>query len=80
VVTDAVSAETGVVLTQATLAPAPTKPLPPTAATEELVRPNPGARPAGIDINLPTGVRLSVDSYVSEKALARVLLALGHAS
>ncbi|MGW8137771.1 IS66-like element accessory protein TnpA (plasmid) [Sphingomonas zeae] len=80
VVTDVVPAETGVALTPATPAPAPTKPSPPSAATEDLVRPHPGARPGGIDIDLPTGVRLSVDSYVNEKALARVLRALGHAS
>ena len=43
---------------------------------EELIRPNPGLRPGGIDIDLPGGVRLSVDTYVNEKALARVLRAL----
>lgn len=43
---------------------------------EELTRPHPGARPGGIDIDLPSGVRLSVDSYVNEKALARVLRTL----
>lgn len=48
-------------------------PIPP--APEELVRPHPGARPGAIDIDLPSGVRLSVDSYVNEKALARVLRA-----
>jgi len=42
---------------------------------EELVRPHPGSRPGAIDIDLPSGVRLSVDSYVNEKALARVLRA-----
>lgn len=41
----------------------------------ELVRPHPGSRPGAIDIDLPSGVRLSVDSYVNEKALARVLRA-----
>ncbi len=45
-------------------------------ATDDLVRPHPGSRPGGIDIELATGVRLSVDSYVNEKALARVLRAL----
>ncbi len=69
VVTDAVPAEPGMSLMPATPAPA-----------EDLVRPHPGARPGGIDIDLPTGVRLSVDSHVNEKALARVLRALGHAS
>jgi transposase len=48
-------------------------PMPP--APEELIRPHPGARPGAIDIDLPSGVRLSVDSYVNEKALARVLRA-----
>lgn len=43
---------------------------------DDLVRPHPGPRPGGIDIELGTGVRLSVDSYVNEKALARVLRAL----
>jgi len=51
-----------------------------TPARDELVRPHPGSRPGGIDINLPTGVRLMVDSYVNEKALARVLRALREAS
>jgi transposase len=46
-----------------------------TSTPEELVRPHPGARPGAIDIDLPCGVRLSVDSYVNEKALARVLRA-----
>lgn len=60
-------------------APPPLRPLPaaptPTAA-RDLTRPHPGARPGAIDIDLPTGVRLSVDTYVNEKALARVLRAL----
>ena len=43
---------------------------------EDLMRPHPGSRPGSIDIELGTGVRLSVDSYVNEKALARVLRAL----
>ncbi len=43
---------------------------------DELVRPHPGARPGSIAITLRTGVRLSVDSYVNERALARVLRAL----
>jgi len=37
-------------------------------------------RPGAIDIGLTSGVRLSVDSYVNEKALARVLRALREAS
>lgn len=45
-------------------------------ASDDLVRPHPGSRPGAIDIELGTGVRLSVDSYVNEKALARVLRAL----
>ncbi len=48
--------------------------------SEELVRPHPGLRPGAIDIGLASGVRLSVDSYVNEKALARVLRALREAS
>ena len=43
---------------------------------EELTRPHPGGRAGEIGINLPSGVRLSVDSYVNEKALARVLRTL----
>ena len=50
-----------------------------TPIPDDLVRPHPGSRPGGIDIDLPTGVRLSVDSYVNEKALARVLRALREA-
>lgn len=82
VVTDAAAAEPVLALTPVptTPAPAPAKPSPLAAPAEDLVRPHPGVRPGGIDIDLPTGVRLSVDSYVNEKALARVLRALGHAS
>jgi len=80
VVTDAVPTEEGMALMPAAPAPAPIKTSQPAAPAEDLVRPHPGARPGGIDIDLPTGVRLSVDSYVNEKALARVLRALGHAS
>ena len=80
VVTDVVPAEPGIALTVATSFPAPAKSLPPAAPAEDVVRPHPGARPGGIDIDLPTGVKLSVDSYVNEMALARVLRALGHAS
>ena len=55
-------------------APRPiSSPMPP--APEDLIRPHPGARPGAIDIDLTSGVRLSVDSYVNEKALARVLRA-----
>lgn len=49
--------------------------LSPTPA-EELIRPHPGVRPGAIDIELRNGVRLAVDSYVNEKALARVLRVL----
>ena len=72
-----------------TTEPAPTPPMPeprkqpaPSCPpmSEELVRPHPGARPGTIDIDLPSGVRLSTDSYVNEKALARVLRALRDAS
>ncbi len=82
VVTDAAAAEAVMALAPVptTPAPAPARPSPPAAAAADLIRPHPGARPGGIDIDLPTGVRLSVDSYVNEKALARVLRALGHAS
>lgn len=63
---------------------APPTPVParPTAAhgtpqiTEDMIRPHPGARPGQIDIDLASGVRLSVDSYVNEKALTRVLRVL----
>lgn len=51
-----------------------------TPSHDDLIRPHPGSRPGGIDIDLASGVRLSVDSYVNEKALARVLRALREAS
>ncbi len=51
-----------------------------TSVPDDLVRPHPGSRPGGIDIDLASGVRLSVDSSVNEKALARVLRALREAS
>ena len=72
VVTDVAPAEPGVAIT-------PAQPMPSMVPSEDLVRPHPGSRPGGIDIDLPTGVRLSVDSYVNEKALARVLRALRQA-
>jgi transposase len=34
------------------------------------------SRVGGIEIDLPSGVRLRVDSFVNEKALSRVLRAL----
>lgn len=43
---------------------------------EELTRLHPGPCPGEIGIDLPSGVRLSVDSYVDAKTLARVLRAL----
>ncbi len=79
-VTDSAPAEPGTALTAAMPTPAPAKPSPPAAPAEDLVRAHPGTRPGSIDIDLASGVRLSVDSYVNEKALARVLRALGHAS
>jgi len=45
------------------------------SVSEELIRPHPGARPGVIDIDMPSGVRLSVDRYVNEKAPVRVLRA-----
>ena len=82
VVTDTAAAEPVKALTPVptTSAPAPAKPSSPATATDDLVHPRPGARLGGIAIDLPTGVRLSVDSYVNEKALVRVLRALGHVS
>jgi transposase len=85
-VADAPGSEPCVALTPALSAPAMVEQKPePTAgdampSSNDLVRPHPGGRPGGIDIDLPTGIRLMVDSYVNEKALARVLRALGHAS
>ncbi len=61
----------------------PTPPVPQAATqapAEDLMRPYPGPRPGAIDVDLPGGIRLSVDSYVNEKALARVLRALRDAS
>lgn len=56
--------------------PAHADPVPTMPVMEELPRPHPGARPGEIGIDLPSGVRLAVDSYVNEKALARVLRTL----
>ena len=42
-----------------------------TRVGDEPVCPAPGARPGSIDITLPSGVHLSVDRFVNEKALAR---------
>lgn len=82
VVADAAPAEPVLTLVQATpperkfAAPA-REAMPP---ADDLVRPHPGGRPGSSDIDLASGVRLSVDSYVNEKALARVLRALREAS
>jgi transposase len=46
------------------------------APAHDLVRPHPGDRPGTIEVALTTGERLVVDSFVNEKALARVLRAL----
>jgi len=82
VVADAVPPEPVVALAPAT--PAQRNSVAPareaTPAPDDLVRPHLGGRPGGIDIDLASGVRLSVDSYVNEKALARVLRALREAS
>jgi len=67
------AAPNGAPVEQASLA-APT--LPSADASDDMIRPHPGARPGAIEIDLPTGVRPSVDSYVNEKALARVLRTL----
>ncbi len=65
-------------LVAVTSAPPPfhPQPVPAMPVMEKLTRPHPGARPGEIGIDLPSGVRLSVDSYVNEKALARVLRTL----
>ena len=47
-------------------------------AGRETAHPDP--KPGGIQVDLPSGVRLVVDAHVSEKALARVFRALRHAS
>jgi transposase-like protein len=44
----------------------------------DLIRPHPGNRPGTIDMVLTSGVALTVDAFVNEKALARVLKVLGH--
>ncbi|UYY76801.1 transposase [Sphingomonas sp. R1] len=75
-VSDAPPPEPGMAPTPASLERSAAKPSSSAGPTEDLVRPHPGARPGGIDIELPCGVRLSVDTYVNEKALARVLRVL----
>ena len=47
-------------------------------SAEEMVSHASSTRPGTIDITLPSGVHLAVDSFVNEKALARVLRALEH--
>ena len=70
-----------VVVVAAETAPAPKAPRHnATRNTEpDYMRQHPGPRPGSIDINLPDGVCISVDSYVNEKALARVFRALREA-
>ncbi len=46
------------------------------APAHDFVRAHPGDRPGTIEVALTTGERLVVDSFVNEKALARVLRAL----
>ncbi len=60
-------------------APAPKPAQSGSIISDALVRPHPGLRPGAIDIGLTSGVRLSVDAYVNEKALSRVLRALREA-
>jgi transposase-like protein len=50
------------------------------ALSEDLAVSYPGPRPGAIDVTLCSGVRMTVDSYVNEKALARVLRALKEAA
>ncbi len=45
-------------------------------AHHEMTPPPSGSLPGLIELQLPTGERLTVDSFVNEKALARVLRAL----
>ena len=42
----------------------------------DLLRPHPGDRPGNIEVQLPTGARLTVDTYVNERALMRVVSVL----
>lgn len=46
--------------------------------SQPLASAGPNVRPGTIKIALPSGVHLAVDSFVNEKALARVLRALEH--
>nr|WP_255326011.1 transposase [Sphingobium sp. 15-1] len=75
-VSDSPPPEPSMAPTPASLERSPANPSSSAGPMEDLVRPHPGARPGGIDIDLPSGIRLSVDSYVNERALARVLRAL----
>ena len=47
-----------------------------TLNNEAPLLPHPGGTPGTIAITLASGVRINVDSYVNEKALARVLRSL----
>lgn len=69
------------------VAPTPLDGTPPSVAVpvekgrptpQHLFGTSPHVRPGTIKIALPSGVQLSVDSFVNEKALARVLRALEH--
>jgi transposase len=66
VVTDVVPTEPSMALMPPP-APASAKPSPSAAPAEDLVRPHPGTRPGSIDIDLASGVRLSVDSYAQRR-------------
>jgi len=47
-------------------------------AAEETVHPASSSRLGAIEITLPSGIHVAVDSFATEKALARVLRALEH--
>lgn len=49
-----------------------------TAPAEEMLGSAASTHLGTIDVTLPSGVQLSVDSFVNGKALARVLRALEH--
>jgi transposase len=53
----------------------PTNEFPPVEPLDHIVG-YPGERPGLIDIHMPQGVRILVDTFVNEKALARVLKSL----
>ena len=80
VVSDDLSAAPHLALTPPMHSAAPAIQQPPSAAAADLVPRHPGTRSGSIEISLPSGVRLSVDRYVNEKALARVLRTLRDAA